>query len=217
MTSPVKRKRSQSLVPDTGPGKSDAKDDFTWYVRVTFLILFLISLSFNSPICFDMMEEAHVTKCGHTYCFQCITQSLERKKSCPKCSSPVDAVFPNFLLNELITRHRQQLQNRKRESGRGASSSSAIGSLGRQVNEIRELLEQKSDQLAIADLNHLILTLRKKKRCLEQVKPLFVILFSLFFWSATPSSSIISPVTVPDFGLCAERVVKGIPVASATP
>ena len=112
-----------------------------------------------------MMEEPHVTKCGHTYCFQCITQSLEQKKSCPKCSSPVDAVFPNFLLNELITRHRQELQNRKTE----VSKQNAPGSLGRQVNEIRELLEQKSDQLAIADLNHLILTLRKKKRSLEQV------------------------------------------------
>lgn len=123
-----------------------------------------LTRSFRSPICLDLMQEPHVTKCGHTYCLQCITQSLERNKSCPKCLSPADAVFPNILLNDLITRHRQQLQDRKSDI-----RTEALGSVGRHVCEIQELLEQRSDQLAIADLNYLILTLRRKKRGLEQV------------------------------------------------
>ena len=109
------------------------------------------------------MEEPHVTKCGHTYCFQCITQSLERSKSCPNCLSPVDTVFPNFLLNELISKHKQERQERRNEV------SKARGPLGSQVQEIRDLLEQKSDQLAIADLSYLIHSLTDKKRSLEQV------------------------------------------------
>lgn len=129
---------------------------------------------FDSPICLDLMQEPHVTKCGHTYCFQCITQSLERKKSCPKCLSPADCVFPNFLLNDLITRHRQLIQDRKHDVHKQAAT---LGAAGRPVSEIQELLEQRSDQLAIADLNHLILTLRRKKRALEQVSP-FLLLVS---------------------------------------
>jgi E3 ubiquitin-protein ligase RFWD2 len=39
---------------------------------------------FLCHVCFDLIEEAHVTHCGHTLCFQCILQSNKR---CPNCSS----------------------------------------------------------------------------------------------------------------------------------
>jgi hypothetical protein len=87
----------------------------------------------------------------------------------------VDAVFPNFLLSDLITKHRQDLQNRKQEavsSKQQLQQPHSTASSGR-LNEIHELLEQKSDQLAIADLNYLIHTLSKKKRTLEQVSHYF--------------------------------------------
>lgn len=214
MTSVSKRKRSQSLFATSGPakisGSCERKNEFAWYVLTSHILNHICEVTFrmdafNSPICFDMMEEPHVTKCGHTYCFQCITQSLELQKSCPKCSSPVDMVFPNFLLNDLITRHRQELQNRKKE----VSKQTAPGSLGRQMNQIRELLEQKSDELAITDLNYLILTLSRKKHNLEQV--------TTFFSRPLFQLSSIMHLCHADFGLCAERVVERVSGSGATP
>ncbi|XP_006824062.2 E3 ubiquitin-protein ligase COP1-like [Saccoglossus kowalevskii] len=55
---------------------------------------------FVCPICFEMIEEAHMTKCGHTFCFKCITRSLEESNRCPKCNFVIektDQIFPNFL------------------------------------------------------------------------------------------------------------------------
>lgn len=52
---------------------------------------------FICPICFQVIDEPHVTKCGHTYCFKCISLALEQSNRCPECSKTVDAIFPNLL------------------------------------------------------------------------------------------------------------------------
>lgn len=58
----------------------------------------------SCPICFELINEATITRCGHTYCSRCILKSIEITKKCPKCnqSLTVEQTFPNFLLNELI-------------------------------------------------------------------------------------------------------------------
>ncbi|XP_062413705.1 E3 ubiquitin-protein ligase COP1 [Pungitius pungitius] len=61
------------------------------------------SNDFVCPICFEMIEEAHMTKCGHSFCFKCIRQSLEDSNRCPKCNyivDNVDQLYPNFLGDE---------------------------------------------------------------------------------------------------------------------
>ena len=40
---------------------------------------------FSCPICFELISEATITKCGHTYCSKCIQKSIEISKKCPKC------------------------------------------------------------------------------------------------------------------------------------
>uniref|UniRef100_A0A8C9DCZ5 COP1 E3 ubiquitin ligase n=1 Tax=Prolemur simus TaxID=1328070 RepID=A0A8C9DCZ5_PROSS len=58
------------------------------------------SNDFVCPICFDMIEEAYMTKCGHSFCYKCIHQSLEDNNRCPKCNYVVDNIdhlYPNFL------------------------------------------------------------------------------------------------------------------------
>lgn len=52
---------------------------------------------FICPICFQVIDEPHVTKCGHTFCFKCISLSLEQTNRCPECSKTIDAIFPNLL------------------------------------------------------------------------------------------------------------------------
>ncbi|GCB81822.1 hypothetical protein scyTo_0021895, partial [Scyliorhinus torazame] len=59
------------------------------------------------PICFEMIEEAHMTKCGHSFCYKCIRQSLEVSNRCPKCNyviDNVDQLYPNFLGKSLVVR-----------------------------------------------------------------------------------------------------------------
>ncbi|KAK2709958.1 E3 ubiquitin-protein ligase COP1-like [Artemia franciscana] len=62
---------------------------------------------FLCPICFEIIEEAFVTICGHSFCYGCITESLETSDRCPKCNFVFQCqkkIFPNFLLNELIAK-----------------------------------------------------------------------------------------------------------------
>ncbi len=59
------------------------------------------------PICFDCIAEPHMTKCGHSFCYECITRSLETSDRCPKCSSQIEArddIYPNFVLNDIVSK-----------------------------------------------------------------------------------------------------------------
>ncbi|KAH6589984.1 hypothetical protein BASA50_009685 [Batrachochytrium salamandrivorans] len=61
-------------------------------------------------ICLDVINEAYMTSCGHSFCFICIQQQLAIKPQCPACSNPVDdgQVYPNFTLNRMITKTHQR-------------------------------------------------------------------------------------------------------------
>lgn len=112
------------------------------------------------PVCFEIIEEAHMTKCGHTFCYKCITASLEQSNRCPKCNYVIekkDQIFPNFLLNELITKYQQQKEKkRKIESSRGQNFS-----------ELQEFLLEESDHLDLIDVNYMLEVLSQKKQQLE--------------------------------------------------
>ncbi|XP_063836729.1 E3 ubiquitin-protein ligase COP1 [Ostrinia nubilalis] len=58
------------------------------------------------PVCFELIEEAYVTRCGHSFCFACVGKAVELHRRCPKCGAALasrDHIFPNFLLNELVS------------------------------------------------------------------------------------------------------------------
>ena len=70
------------------------------------------------PICFDTFQEAHMTKCGHSFCHQCIVRCLEQSPRCPKCNCHLDlsqasVLFPNFSLDELVAKAKQKKQDLK--------------------------------------------------------------------------------------------------------
>lgn len=51
----------------------------------------------------DIIDVAHVTKCGHSFCQNCIQTALEHTHRCPKCNTPCSIskdVFPNFTRNK---------------------------------------------------------------------------------------------------------------------
>ncbi|RVE43082.1 hypothetical protein evm_012256 [Chilo suppressalis] len=61
------------------------------------------------PVCFELIEEAYVTRCGHSFCYACIAKAVELHRRCPKCGAALasrEHIFPNFLLNELVAKRR---------------------------------------------------------------------------------------------------------------
>ena len=68
---------------------------------------------FVCPICFNFIREAHITRCGHTFCFECIIKCFDTSSRCPKCNFDLENrqsdIFPNFLLNELVAKHKIKL------------------------------------------------------------------------------------------------------------
>lgn len=74
------------------------------------------SNDFIRPICFDMIEEAHMTKRGHSFCYKYIHQSSEDNNRCSKCDYVVDCtnhLFPNLLVNELILKQKQRSKEKR--------------------------------------------------------------------------------------------------------
>nr|XP_037270442.1 E3 ubiquitin-protein ligase COP1-like [Rhipicephalus microplus] len=101
---------------------------------------------FLCPICFDIIEEAHMTPCGHTFCFKCITTGLEYSNRCPKCNFVIEKkeqIYPNFLLNELITKYKQKAADKKLK------------------------LEGESDNMNLNDVCNMLDVLSQKKHQLE--------------------------------------------------
>ncbi|KAL3195066.1 hypothetical protein MRX96_016018 [Rhipicephalus microplus] len=100
---------------------------------------------FLCPICFDIIEEAHMTPCGHTFCFKCITTGLEYSNRCPKCNFVIEKkeqIYPNFLLNELITKYKQKAADKKLKL-EGESDSMNLND----VCNMLDVLSQKKHQL----------------------------------------------------------------------
>ena len=73
---------------------------------------------FVCPICFNLLKEPFMTRCGHTFCYDCIMMAFESSARCPKCNFDLDGrrndIFPNVLLNELVAKHKTKLDNMQR-------------------------------------------------------------------------------------------------------
>ncbi|XP_075689187.1 E3 ubiquitin-protein ligase COP1 isoform X1 [Rhinoderma darwinii] len=119
------------------------------------------SNDFVCPICFDMIEEAYMTKCGHSFCYKCIHQSLEDNNRCPKCNYVVDNIdhlYPNFLVNELILKQKQRFDDKRLKLD---------PSNGHRWQIFQDLLVTDQDNLDLANVNLMLQVLVQKKRQLE--------------------------------------------------
>ncbi|KAI8391708.1 uncharacterized protein BYT42DRAFT_205105 [Radiomyces spectabilis] len=52
----------------------------------------------SCPICQDIMKEAFITSCGHSYCHSCITKYIDANPYCPLCRTEITRsdIHPNF-------------------------------------------------------------------------------------------------------------------------
>lgn len=118
---------------------------------------------FLCPICFELISEAHITKCGHTYCYQCIMRSIETSKRCPKCCANLsgqEMIFPNFLLNELVAKER--LKQRTAEQLMGADVT-----ISKDVHKLKDLIARDSSNLTLPDVDVMLEILQHRRQLLE--------------------------------------------------
>lgn len=137
-----RRKRAQPPVFNGVSGSYEDKDS-----------------DFLCPICFDLIDEAHMTKCGHTFCYKCIKTSLETANRCPKCNFVIesqDYIFPNFMLNELILKYRSRQDDKRIR----LDQQNVPGSL-----DLAELVMEEN--MDLANVNTLLELLHSKKQQLE--------------------------------------------------
>ena len=62
-----------------------------------------VDKDFLCPICFQTMQDAFLTSCGHSFCYACITTHLSNRSNCPSCARylTADQLIPNFLLTKV--------------------------------------------------------------------------------------------------------------------
>lgn len=55
------------------------------------------------PICMQIVKDAFLTACGHSFCYMCIITHLSNKSDCPCCAQSLckNQLFPNFLLDKV--------------------------------------------------------------------------------------------------------------------
>jgi len=64
----------------------------------------------NCPICLTLPQEAFVTRCGHTFCYECISRQLQVKSKCPTCGMFVShsSIQPNHAVDAAIRSAKRQ-------------------------------------------------------------------------------------------------------------
>lgn len=112
------------------------------------------------PICFDIIDEAYMTPCGHTFCGKCIKTCIEQNNRCPRCNTTIDnddQIFPNVMLNELILKYKIKQEEKQMRLQNGGVGNCPLG-----IHDI--LLEENLD---LAHVNQFLEILKRKKNQLE--------------------------------------------------
>ncbi|KAG9153201.1 hypothetical protein Leryth_025115 [Lithospermum erythrorhizon] len=105
------------------------------------------------PICIQVIKDAFLTACGHSFCYMCIVTHLNNKSDCPCCSNYVTTshIYPNFLLNKLLTK----------------TTASQISKTATPLEQLRQALKQGCE-VSVKELDSLLSLLSEKKRKMEQ-------------------------------------------------
>ena len=120
-----------------------------------------INSDYLCPVCLDLISEAYMTKCGHTFCHACLVQSIETNRRCPKCSFGVestDHIFPNHTVNQQILKQRRMSDLQVAFAKRNKTAA---------FTELRKYLSFDSSCFGLSDLTHIIGILQEKKEQLE--------------------------------------------------
>ena len=161
------------------------------------------TLDLLCPVCFNLIQEAYITKCGHTFCYGCIIKSIETLKRCPKCNASItneEMIFPNFLLNDLIKKHKLRM-NGLETLGLIRDSSGEFASAA-PADALKDFIASESQNLTLPDVNVMLEILTQRKQLLEaescaaQNKLLLEFLTHLFGQKREQKSRIVKEMTL---------------------
>lgn len=168
------------------------------------------------PVCFNLIEEAHMTKCGHTFCYNCIMKSIETLKRCPKCNTTItneEMIFPNYLLNDLVKKHKLRV-NGLEALGMSRDSS---GEFPGPADGLRDFVATESQNLTLPDVNVMLEVLTQRKQLLEaescaaQNKLLLEFLKHLLQQKEEQKNQIVKEVTIINHDIEeVERILKEV-------
>ncbi|KAL1562494.1 coatomer subunit alpha [Salvia divinorum] len=105
------------------------------------------------PICMQIIKDAFLTACGHSFCYMCIVTHLQNKNDCPCCSHYLTKthLYPNFLLNKLLAK----------------TSARQIAKTSTPLEQLRQALEQGCEA-SVKELESLLHVIVEKKKKMEQ-------------------------------------------------
>ncbi|XP_034702148.1 E3 ubiquitin-protein ligase COP1-like isoform X3 [Vitis riparia] len=105
------------------------------------------------PICMQIIKDAFLTACGHSFCYMCIITHLQNKSDCPCCGVYLtnNQIFPNRLLDKLLKK----------------TSAQQISKTASPVEQFHHSLEQGCE-VSVKELDTLLSVLTEKKRKMEQ-------------------------------------------------
>ncbi|XP_014504634.1 E3 ubiquitin-protein ligase COP1 [Vigna radiata var. radiata] len=142
----VKPEASRAAAADTGASAAASGDTFPASTSE-------LDKDFLCPICMQIIKDAFLTACGHSFCYMCIITHLRNKNDCPCCGHYLTNtnLFPNILFDRLL----------KKTSARQISKTASP------VEHFRQAL-QKGCDVTIKELDTLLSLLAEKKRKMEQ-------------------------------------------------
>ncbi|KAH9624959.1 hypothetical protein KSS87_020152 [Heliosperma pusillum] len=105
------------------------------------------------PICMQMIKDAFLTACGHSYCYMCIITHLRNKNDCPCCSRHLtnNQLYPNFLLDKLLKK----------------ASAQQVSKFASPMEQFRRALQQGCE-VSVKEVDTLLSLLAEKKKKMEQ-------------------------------------------------
>ncbi|XP_050935571.1 E3 ubiquitin-protein ligase COP1 isoform X2 [Cucumis melo] len=142
-TEPVSSSVSAPSIPDCSLAELDTVVEASAQLDKDFLC----------PICMQIIRDAFLTACGHSFCYMCIITHLRNKSDCPCCAQHLtsDQLFPNFLLDKLLKK----------------TSAHQIAKTATPIELFRHAL-QEGCNVSIKELDSLLAMLSEKKRKMEQ-------------------------------------------------
>lgn len=105
------------------------------------------------PICMQLIKDAFLTACGHSFCYMCIITHLRNKNDCPCCGRHLtnSQLFPNFLLDKLLKK----------------ASARQVGRTASPVDQFRRALQQGCE-VSVKEVDTIMSVLAEKKKKMEQ-------------------------------------------------
>ncbi|CAF3469924.1 unnamed protein product [Rotaria sp. Silwood1] len=155
----VKRTRTDEISSSSSSSQSQTTTtDATISPKIEIPSSFnsTIDEDFSCPICFELINEAFVSRCGHSFC-KCLQRTVESLRRCPKCQLNLQTsdIFPNYTLNAIIEKYRQQ-----------RPLPPTFGKYGNIVEHISEMVTNVHS-LNTEDLDRLMSIIRQHKEKLD--------------------------------------------------